>query len=314
VSTPVSAMQSVDVFAVVLHGQSMQQPQASLSSSSRRQKSAFRKAMAEVEAIFGQIQAEQFSGISFSDVCAKSDNGCLALSPSAKIEGEHEFLRASLESPGTVLVFALDTTGDKAQVAEQWAREARAFVEARLHGRKPLGRSVAFRIVDRVYRLLGEATVGEALLVFMSYAITIGTFINTFTTMRRYGSQLTLALAVIFSGFCAFVFAIVSMHLLGYSINAVLLTEALPFLIICVGFDKSLTLTRSVLLAAYTDRPQRAQASGLLKRTDSNSSSATVTPAQIQTQIAKGVDKCATGLARDYLFEIGILSIGVCSG
>ncbi|KAJ2831019.1 3-hydroxy-3-methylglutaryl-coenzyme A (HMG-CoA) reductase isozyme [Coemansia sp. 'formosensis'] len=314
VSTPVSAMQSVDVFAVALHGQSMQQPQASSSSSSRRQKSAFRKAMAEVEAIFGQIQAEQFSGISFSDVCAKSDNGCLALSPSAKIEGEHEFLRASLESPGTVLVFALDTTGDKAQVAEQWAREARAFVEARLHGRKPLGRSVAFRIVDRVYRLLGEATVGEALLVFMSYAITIGTFINTFTTMRRYGSQLTLALAVIFSGFCAFVFAIVSMHLLGYSINAVLLTEALPFLIICVGFDKSLTLTRSVLLAAYTDRPQRVQAPGLLKRTDSNSSSATVTPAQIQTQIAKGVDKCATGLARDYLFEIGILSIGVCSG
>ncbi|KAJ2866700.1 3-hydroxy-3-methylglutaryl-coenzyme A (HMG-CoA) reductase isozyme [Coemansia aciculifera] len=311
-STPMSAMQSVDVFAVALHGQHMQ-PQAS--SSSRRQKSAFRKAVAEVEAIFGQIQTEQLSGLAFSEVCAKADgDSCLALSPSTAArasEGDYEFLRGSLESPGAVLVFGLDTsTGAKAQLAEQWARGARAFLEARLHSRKPLSPGVAFRIVDRVYRLLGEATVGEALLVFMSYAITIGTFINTFTTMRRYGSQLTLALSVIFSGFCAFVFAIVAMHLLGYSINAVLLTEALPFLIICVGFDKSLTLTRSVLLAAYTDRSQRPQASDLLKRADS----ATVTPAQIQTQIAKGVDKCATGLARDYLFEIGILSIGVCSG
>ncbi|KAJ2057366.1 3-hydroxy-3-methylglutaryl-coenzyme A (HMG-CoA) reductase isozyme [Coemansia sp. S146] len=311
-STPMSAMQSVDVFAVALHGQHMQ-PQAS--SSSRRQKSAFRKAMAEVEAIFGQIQTEQLSGVAFSDVCAKADgDSCLALSPSTAArasEGDYGFLRGSLESPGAVLAFGLDTsTSGKAQLAEQWARGARGFLEARLHSRKPLSPGVAFRIVDRVYRLLGEATVGEALLVFMSYAITIGTFINTFTTMRRYGSQLTLALSVIFSGFCAFVFAIVAMRLLGYSINAVLLTEALPFLIICVGFDKSLTLTRSVLLAAYTDRSQRPQASGLLKRADS----ATVTPAQIQTQIAKGVDKCATGLARDYLFEIGILSIGVCSG
>ncbi|KAJ2733610.1 3-hydroxy-3-methylglutaryl-coenzyme A (HMG-CoA) reductase isozyme [Coemansia sp. BCRC 34962] len=310
-------MRSVDVFAVALHGYHMQQSQSPLSS--RRQKSAFRKALADVDAIFGQIQTEEFSGAVFGDVCAKAEGGaCLALNPSSSqaraSDGDYGFLRGSPESPSMVLVFGLDTsTSAKAQAAEQWARGARAFIEARLHSRKPLSPGVAFRIVDRVYRLLGEATVGEALLVFMSYAITIGTFINTFTTMRRYGSQLTLALSVIFSGFCAFVFAVVAMHVLGYSINAVLLTEALPFLIICVGFDKSLTLTRSVLLAAYTDRPQRTQGADLLlKRADNKS--ATVTPAQIQTQIAKGVDKCATGLARDYLFEIGILSIGVCSG
>ncbi|KAJ2741426.1 3-hydroxy-3-methylglutaryl-coenzyme A (HMG-CoA) reductase isozyme [Coemansia sp. BCRC 34301] len=318
---PAAGMQSIDVFAVALHGHHMQPSAGSPSSASfsRRQKSAFRKAAAEMEAIFGQIQSERFAGTVFADVCAKAEgsSSCLALSPSSlTATGDLGFLRGSHESPGSVLVFGLDTsTASKAQMAERWVRGARGFLSARLHSRKPLSPGVAFRIVDRVYRLLGEATVGEALLVFMSYAITIGTFINTFTTMRRYGSQLTLALSVIFSGFCAFVFSIMAMHVLGYSINAVLLTEALPFLIICVGFDKSLTLTRSVLLAAYTDRSQRtapslAAASG----GEQAKRGATVTPAQIQAQIARGVDKCAAGLARDYLFEIGVLMIGVCSG
>ncbi|KAJ2904238.1 3-hydroxy-3-methylglutaryl-coenzyme A (HMG-CoA) reductase isozyme, partial [Coemansia aciculifera] len=294
--------QSIDVFAVALHHtQQQQQPQMQRASSSRRQKSAFRKAAADVEGIFGQLQGEKFAGFAFADVCARVQSGeCLVQSP------------ATGSSSG-VLVFGLDTsTVGKAAAAEQWVRGARAYLSGRLHSsRKTLGAGVAFRIVDRVYRLLGEATVGEALLVFMSYAITIGTFINTFTTMRRYGSQVTLALSVIFSGFCAFVFSIVAMHALGYSINAVLLTEALPFLIICVGFDKSLTLTRSVLLAAYRDRSSSEQQRSSLI---SDGAATTVTPAQIRAQIARGVDKCATGLARDYLFEIGILAIGVCSG
>ncbi|KAJ1796873.1 3-hydroxy-3-methylglutaryl-coenzyme A (HMG-CoA) reductase isozyme, partial [Coemansia sp. RSA 2399] len=162
--------------------------------------------------------------------------------------------------------------------------------------------------------------VGEVLLVFMSYAITISTFINTFVTMRRYGSNITLALSVIFSGFCAFVFAIVAMRSLGYSINVVLMTEALPFLIICVGFDKYLTLTRAVLLAAYSDRPQQQQqqkhapAASITNMPRHSLISTTVTPAQIQSQMARGVDKCAGRLVKDYMFEISILAIGVFAG
>ncbi|KAJ2327533.1 3-hydroxy-3-methylglutaryl-coenzyme A (HMG-CoA) reductase isozyme, partial [Coemansia sp. RSA 2673] len=103
------------------------------------------------------------------------------------------------------------------------------------------------------------------------------------------------------------------MQALGYSINAVLLTEALPFLIICVGFDKSLTLTRSVLLAAYSTAG-RARGPSQPAADGDSAGAATVTPGQIQEQIERGVDKCAGGLAKDYLFEIGILAIGVCSG
>ncbi|KAJ1887893.1 3-hydroxy-3-methylglutaryl-coenzyme A (HMG-CoA) reductase isozyme, partial [Kickxella alabastrina] len=264
-------VKSIDVFAVAIH---------SSTGATRKHKAAFRKNIGEIDALFAQIQGHSAGAVAFDQVCARdpATDECLALSPirqdagkMMQMEGKgsvelfnakYEFLRGTPESPATVLVFALDTTGsERAAMADQWVRSARRELEAQMaqgpvESTRNAGRksAVAVRVVERVYRLLREATVGEVLLVFMSYAITIGTFINTFITMRRYGSQITLAVSVIFSGFCAFVFALMTTHLLGYSIDAVLLTEALPFLIICVGFDKSLTLTRSVLLAAYSDR------------------------------------------------------------
>ncbi|KAJ2141130.1 3-hydroxy-3-methylglutaryl-coenzyme A (HMG-CoA) reductase isozyme [Coemansia sp. RSA 678] len=323
--------ESIDIFAISIHAQVP---------TTRKQKQVFRKNLGEIHSIYEQIYSANFASaknpdqaLVFADVCAKDSQsqGCLALSPIRKqvdallsegkatqelFEPDLGFLRGTADAPATVLVFALSTTdSDQAERADEWVRGARALAEERLqklsatrNGDGPATRPVLLRIADRVYRLLREATVGEVLLVFMSYAITVSTFINTFVTMRRYGSQITLALSVIFSGFCAFVFAIMAVHVLGYHINAVLLTEALPFLIICVGFDKSLTLTRSVLLAAYRDRQHSNSNADKHKDLHSN------TPAQIQSQIARGVDKCAAQLIKDYLFEISILAIGVCSG
>ncbi|KAJ1719598.1 3-hydroxy-3-methylglutaryl-coenzyme A (HMG-CoA) reductase isozyme [Coemansia erecta] len=309
--------QSIDVFAVAMH--------SSPATSAKRQKAALRKSIGEIERVFGQIKSHVGEdGVGFDQVCARDAAGkCVALSPlrpdaatqlgAAKglddvFDSEHEFLRGGQGSSSAVLVFALDTATDsRRQLAERWTsgvRKALAAEQTQHYADGQLGhkRDVVVRVVSRVYQLLRSATVGEVLLVFMSYAITMGTFINTFVTMRRYGSQITLALSVIFSGFCAFVFAITTMHVLGYSLDAVLLTEALPFLIICVGFDKSLTLTRSVLLVAYSER-QRGKASAEASQQQ-----------QIQRQIGQGIDRCAGKLVRDYLFEIGILAIGVCSG
>ncbi|KAI8318210.1 hypothetical protein GQ54DRAFT_314701 [Martensiomyces pterosporus] len=103
--------------------------------------------------------------------------------------------------------------------------------------------------------------------------------------------------------------------------------QALPFLTICVGFDKRLTLTHSVVLAAYNSTGSAADSH---RRGNSTASSAkngaerannsqtdtssSATPSQVQAQIIHGVDKCAGGLIKDYLFEVSILAIGVCSG
>ncbi|KAJ2549456.1 3-hydroxy-3-methylglutaryl-coenzyme A (HMG-CoA) reductase isozyme [Coemansia sp. RSA 1933] len=314
---------STDIFAVAIHAQALA---ADLQESRAR-----RKVGSQVNKIFVQLQTEAMEdGIVLDDVCAKDPQtgACLALSPvlssEAKTAGmvfdpEYSFLRGSDENPGVVLAFVLraDTAAERAR-AEMWVGGAQTVLDARLgkqQGKASGTPDVVLRIAGHVYRLLCQASVGEVLLVFMSYAITISTFINTFVTMRRYGSQITLALSVIFSGFCAFVFAIVAMRVLGYSINVVLLTEALPFLIICVGFDKYLTLTRAVLLAAYSDRPgQQQQAEAVANAPRHMLTTMTVTPAQIQSQMARGVDKCAGRLVKDYLFEISILAIGVFAG
>ncbi|KAI8319905.1 hypothetical protein GQ54DRAFT_13605, partial [Martensiomyces pterosporus] len=355
-------VQSVDVFAIAIHNHvrtskeeqlayrnfvQIQNEQISLSSVSRADNAATDASSAS---------AGTSASLAFADVCARnaSTGDCLALSlirsdaSSLLANGKptnsafnltYASLRGTTDTPSAILVFALNTTTTgQVRSADEWAKGIRKLLEARLRSLNqaasgvgasdlPHTPKVLLRIADRVYRLLSDAALGEVVLMFMSYAITISTFTNTFVTMRRYGSQITLALSVIFSGFCAFVFAIVSAHLLGCSINAVLLTEALPFLTICVGFDKSLTLTRSVLLAAYNST---GSAAGGRRRGNSTESSAkngaerannsqadassSATPSQIQAQIIHGVDKCAGGLIKDYLFEISILAIGVCSG
>ncbi|KAJ1945132.1 3-hydroxy-3-methylglutaryl-coenzyme A (HMG-CoA) reductase isozyme, partial [Linderina macrospora] len=302
----------------------------------------------------GGNDAKQSSGIDFADVCARDDQGkCLAMSPvnldvelvtnkslSAVVNPDFKFLlvqqpttkeeaakAASHGSPQSMLVFALNATTEAQRAkAQQWtAGMNKKLADSNLQLLDASGApsdmhigggpTVLLRLVNRIYMLLGQATVGEVSLVFLGYAITIASFINTFATMRRYGSQVTLALSVIFSGFCAFVFAILVAQLMGVGISAVLLTKALPFLIICVGFDKSLTLTRSVLLVAYTDRTKKPGLTGTRDAAESanGNSQKTATPAQIQSQITRGVEKCAGRLVKDYLFEISILAIGVCS-
>ncbi|KAJ2087339.1 3-hydroxy-3-methylglutaryl-coenzyme A (HMG-CoA) reductase isozyme [Coemansia sp. RSA 986] len=315
---------SSDIFAVAIHAQALE--------SDLQESRAYRKAASQVDKIFTQLQTEAMgdSGESlvFGDVCAKNPHtgACLAMSPmrsgEAKAAGklfdpEYTFLRGGDENSGVVLAFVLRTaTAAERTRADKWVSGAQATLDARLGKHSEAGSrtpDVVLRIAGHVYRLLCQANVGEVLLVFMSYAITISTFINTFVTMRRYGSQITLALSVIFSGFCAFVFAIVAMRVLGYSINVVLLTEALPFLIICVGFDKYLTLTRAVLLAAYSDRQQQ-RPDATVADAPPNVLTTTITPAQIQSQMSRGVAKCAGRLIKDYLFEISILAIGVFAG
>ncbi|KAJ2764004.1 3-hydroxy-3-methylglutaryl-coenzyme A (HMG-CoA) reductase isozyme, partial [Coemansia nantahalensis] len=326
------AADSVDIFAMAIHAKAP---------ASRKQRQAFRKSLADISGIFDMLTAENVAAsagaaapLTFADVCAKDagDGRCLALSPiranvrELLAEGRAtqdlfdpamDYLRGTPDVPTIVLAFTLRTTGaEQARLAGEWVKGARGLAEARLHklhaarADRVQGQAALLRAAEGVYRLLREATVGEVLLVFMSYAITVSTFINTFVMMQRYGSRITLALSVIFSGFCAFVFAIGAVHALGYPINVVLLTEALPFLVICVGFDKSLTLTRSVLLAAHGDRQRRASDDPA----DAHHAPPSNTPAQIQTQIGTGVDRCAGRLVKDYLFEIGILAIGVCSG
>lgn len=122
------------------------------------------------------------------------------------------------------------------------------------------------------------AVVGAAYLA-MHY-----TFISLFLSMRRLGSRLLLASSVLTSSTFAFMFAYVTTFYLGVRIPLVLLSEGLPFLVVTVGFDSKIGLTRIALREAQNKRRHSTD-----------------------TIVKAIVDGDAVPIFRDYLIEITAL-------
>ncbi|KAH8693780.1 hmg-CoA reductase [Talaromyces proteolyticus] len=126
------------------------------------------------------------------------------------------------------------------------------------------------------------------------------TFVSLFLSMRRMGSQFWLATSVLLSSVFAFLFGLLVTTKLGVPINMLLLSEGLPFLVVTVGFEKSILLTKAVLSASLNAK------TGANSRGHSTKS--------IQDSIELAIKEEGSGIVRDYLIEIAILVIGAASG
>ncbi|QKX62862.1 uncharacterized protein TRUGW13939_10027 [Talaromyces rugulosus] len=128
------------------------------------------------------------------------------------------------------------------------------------------------------------------------------TFVSLFLSMRRMGSQFWLATSVLLSSVFAFLFGLLVTTKLGVPINMLLLSEGLPFLVVTVGFEKSILLTKAVLSASLNVK------GGANANTNARSARS------IQENIELAIKEEGFGIVRDYLIEIGILTIGAASG
>lgn len=126
------------------------------------------------------------------------------------------------------------------------------------------------------------------------------TFLSLFISMRRLGSNFWLATTVLFSSTFAFLFASIATHKFGVPINMVLLSEGLPFLVVTIGFEKPIILTRAVLEASLASKKARQSGS---------SQGSTIQAAVVAAVQDKGFE-----IVRDYVIEIAILSLGAASG
>lgn len=133
------------------------------------------------------------------------------------------------------------------------------------------------------------------------------TFVSLFMSMRRLGSNFWLATTVLFNSVFAFLFGLVVTTKLGVPINLVLLSEGLPFLVVTIGFEKPIILTKAVLAASVDSRRQEAGAD--LKSSDDNKA-----PATIQSALHSAVGERGFAIVRDYCIEIAILVAGAASG
>ena len=133
------------------------------------------------------------------------------------------------------------------------------------------------------------------------------TFVSLFMSMRHMGSNFWLATSVLISSVFAFLFGLGMTNQLGVPINFVLLSEGLPFLVVTIGFEKPIILTKAVLAASVGSRGQ-----GI--RQDSDFSTTAHSSQTIQSSLQVAVQEKGFAIIRDYCVELAILIAGSASG
>lgn len=127
------------------------------------------------------------------------------------------------------------------------------------------------------------------------------TFVSLFMSMRHMGSNFWLATTVLFNSVFAFLFGLIVTTKIGVPINLVLLSEGLPFLVVIIGFEKPIILTKAVLSASADERR-------------SGGTTINGAPPTIQSSLQFAVRDKGFPIVRDYCIEIAILVAGAASG
>ncbi|KAF7527965.1 hypothetical protein PCG10_001899 [Penicillium crustosum] len=155
--------------------------------------------------------------------------------------------------------------------------------------------------------LLKHAQTLDIIVMAITYISMHLTFVSLFLSMRKLGSKVWLATTVLLSSTFAFLLGLDVAIRLGVPINMRLLSEGLPFLVVIVSFEKSITLTRSVLSHAIEHRkPQKSQTEGCgpAGRTEST----------IQYAVLGAIRDEGYGIVCHYILEISLLLVSAASG
>ncbi|KZF24420.1 hmg-CoA reductase [Xylona heveae TC161] len=156
--------------------------------------------------------------------------------------------------------------------------------------------------------LLKNADSLDIFIVTLGYILMHLTFVSLFLSMRRMGSNFWLAATVLCSSVFAFLFGLTVTTKLGVPMNMVLLSEGLPFLVITIGFEKPILLTKAVLSASLNARRHAPQSDNASRSQGDYSPNSILYAVQIAVK-DKGFE-----IVRDYFVEIVILIGGAVSG
>ncbi|OCH91254.1 3-hydroxy-3-methylglutaryl-coenzyme A reductase [Obba rivulosa] len=151
-------------------------------------------------------------------------------------------------------------------------------------------------LVVRFWELAKKADSLDILAVLAGYILMHVTFLRLFYSSRALGSNFWLTAGIVMSSTIAFILSLPLCRYLGIPLDPIALTEALPFLVCTVGFDKPLRLARAVMAHPHTLRPQedgRMRPAGAV--------------------VLDALDRVCNVILRDYALEIAVLLVGVNS-
>lgn len=130
------------------------------------------------------------------------------------------------------------------------------------------------------------------------------TFFLLIARSRALGSSFFLPLAIISSSILALLLALPVALFLRIPIHPVALTEAVPFFVCTVGFDKPLRLARAVFTHPRAVTVRRAAPSSIA------GASATIPSGEV---VLDALSATYYPILRDYILEIAVLSLGASS-
>lgn len=148
--------------------------------------------------------------------------------------------------------------------------------------------------------LLKNAETLDIIIMVLGYMSMHLTFVSLFLSMRRLGSNFWLAATTLISSAFAFMFGLIVTTKLGVPISMVLLSEGLPFLVITIGFEKNITLTRAVLTHSIEHKASKGKN---IENSDF-----------IQNAMQVAIREKGFEIVKDYMIEIVVLVVGAASG
>jgi len=172
-------------------------------------------------------------------------------------------------------------------------------------------------LVIRFWDLAKKADSLDILLILAGYILMHTTFYLLLRRSRNLGSSFWLPLAIISSAVLALLIALPIAMTLKIPIDPVALTEALPFLVCTVGFDKPLRLARAVFGHEHLllpPGPSKPNSNAPL----AGPSFQPTSPHQHQLKpapelITESVSLVYPPIIRDYILEIAVLTVGAYS-
>ncbi|KAI9328573.1 hypothetical protein DFJ73DRAFT_964455 [Zopfochytrium polystomum] len=142
------------------------------------------------------------------------------------------------------------------------------------------------QIVWTVNQYLETSSSTDLLVFAISFCLMHATFITLFLNMRKVGSRFTLGFAVLVNGTFAVVVALLISVRTNRIMNFIQLCEALPFLVVTIGFEKPYVLTQAIVES----------------------------PGDVSEKVRAGVLRVGPPLIMDYCVEVAVLFLGGLSG
>ncbi|PBK98764.1 hypothetical protein ARMGADRAFT_1162042 [Armillaria gallica] len=154
--------------------------------------------------------------------------------------------------------------------------------------------------VMRFWDLARKADSLDIILILIGYVLMHATFLILVSRSRQLGSSFWLPSGIVSSSVLALLLSLPIANWLRIPMDPVALSEALPFLVCTVGFDKPIRLARAVFRHPHLTSPVGgASAGGQLKPSGE--------------VILESLTKVYYPIIRDYILEIAVLVVGAYS-